>query len=146
MNVHWHVECLNAVLRGETWSSCIRSERKERKTTQQHGQIRLSETRFKIWVRVHNLSLSLSCCTHPPLHPISSLTVSFHPFCLPARFKYPQFYFIHPFCLLLSILSFVLLMCRAWHVLPERSTEAAASPSARVQFCRRHLQLTSYTV
>lgn len=42
--------------RGGVWSLCIHNEWKERKTTQWHGQIRLSETIFKIWVRVQILT------------------------------------------------------------------------------------------
>lgn len=54
------------------WSLCIHNEWKERKTTQWHGHIRLSETIFKIWVRVQAItSLSLSLSTLPPLQPIS---------------------------------------------------------------------------
>lgn len=46
--------------RRSLWSSCTHNEWKDRKTTQQHGQIRLSETIFKIWVRVQAVtSLSL---------------------------------------------------------------------------------------
>lgn len=58
--------------RRSLWSSCTHNESKDRKTTQQHGQIRLSETIFKIWVRVQAVtSLSLWA-------PLSLLCTRFH--------------------------------------------------------------------
>lgn len=42
--------------RRDVWSLCIGNKWKERKTTQQHGQIRLSETIFKIWVKVQAIT------------------------------------------------------------------------------------------
>ena len=50
------------------WSPCICNEWKEKRTTQQLGQIRLSETIFKIWVRVQAVtSLDHSPLLHTPL-------------------------------------------------------------------------------
>lgn len=103
------------------WSPCIRNEWKERKTTQQHGQIRLSETIFKIWVRVQAVTspslttaLHSLLCTPFLLHLIPLLlSLSF----LLTHFTYPHLfycvYFIHSFYLPPSFSSSFLSICRA---------------------------------
>ena len=132
--------------RRAVWSSCIRNEWKERKTTQQHGQIRLSETIFKIWVRVQPVtSLTHSPLLYTPssappflLHLIPPLlSLSLLPL-LFTHFTNPRLLFVHSF---LPPRLFLLSICQAWHALPEPSTEAAALPSACVVFRGQHLQI-----
>lgn len=74
--------------RRDVWSSSSANKWKERKTTQRHGQIRLSETIFKIWVKVQattSLYFTLTAARHPSFHPahpffiISSFSTPFHP-------------------------------------------------------------------
>ena len=101
------------VQRGGVWSSCICGEWKERKTTQQHGQIRLTETIFKNLGQSpgRNLCLSHSLTSAPLalfftpflLHPFPlTLSLSSHSLLttLPPRPLYmsPCPYFIHSFC------------------------------------------------
>lgn len=63
--------------RRSVWLPCIHNEWKDRKTTQQHGQIRLSETIFKIWVRVQAVT-SLSLWLHTPSSAPYSTFISSH--------------------------------------------------------------------
>lgn len=63
--------------RRDVWSSSSANKWKERKTTQQHGQIRLSETIFKIWVKVQamtSLYFTLTTALHPSFYPIPDFT------------------------------------------------------------------------
>lgn len=141
MNVLRLVKRLHGVLNGEACGhhASIKSGKKG-KTTQQHGQIRLSETIFKIWVRVQAItSLSLTIplcsllCTSLFLHLTPLLLLLSHPLLhtqlyLLTHFTYPNVFisfspstFLPP-----SALSFSLSICCAWHVLPEPSAEAAA--------------------
>lgn len=67
MNMLRLIKRLHGVLSGEAGGhhASIKSGKKG-KTTQQHGQIRLSETLFKIWVRVQavtSLSLTIPLCS-----------------------------------------------------------------------------------
>lgn len=106
--------------RRDVWSSWIHNEWKERKTTQRRGQIRLSETIFKIWVRVQAItSLSPSLPLTIALHSFLCNLFLLHLVPLPSlccftllqlylltHFTYSHLYFIHPLCLSPFCLSF----------------------------------------
>lgn len=114
------------------WSLCIHNEWKERKTTQWHGQIRLSETIFKIWVRVQiltSLSHTHKRTTLPTLPNISPSSCPTTVCLFPSSINLYLFtristnpYFIHSFFLFLVLFY----ICSDWYVLPEASTETAA--------------------
>lgn len=115
--------------RGGVWSLCIHNEWKERKTTQWHGQIRLSETIFKIWVRVQILTSP----SHTPQRftlPILQ-TIFLHLVLLPFDFSFLSYIFIFSHTYFIHSVPLFLVFrfkCWAWCVLLEASSETAALP------------------
>lgn len=109
--------------RRDVWSSSSANKWKERKTTQQHGQIRLSETIFKIWVKVQamtSLYFTLTTALHPSFHPthplfvICSFSTPFHPI---PDFTSPHVFISSP----PSFLSYVMpCMCWLKHLLRQQ--------------------------